>query len=305
MPQLVVYCGLVLALSQISVSTRTYLVETGSESSKLAQTRSKSKIKPRILGGRDVVAKQEVPWQVGVYKPQAPMELYVPTCGGTIIDPTHVLTAAHCVVRNGITVLANKVQVFSGSTIKWKGLSSKVANISVHPDYNRPPLANDLAVLRLVKPLDLTGPLTRPACLPRRPLARLVGRNATASGWGQVVPGERSGDQLQVIDDLPILADCLDEEIKARIAPGMFCAGGQQDKDVCYGDSGGPLVMKALPGCDTATLVGTVSFGFWCGNKNRPSVYSDIYYFLQHKDRWLCKALEQGPGTCPPPTARV
>ena len=91
---------------------------------------------------------------------------------------------------------------------------SKVGSFNIHPRYNETMHANDLAVLVLAEPLLLSGQLARPACLPTQPVGSLVGRNATASGWGAVEAGANSVQFLQIIDDLEILPNCLNSWLK-------------------------------------------------------------------------------------------
>uniref|UniRef100_A0A8D2H6E8 Transmembrane serine protease 11A n=1 Tax=Urocitellus parryii TaxID=9999 RepID=A0A8D2H6E8_UROPR len=63
---------------------------------------------------------------------------------------------------------------------------------------------------------------------------------------------------------------------------GMFCAGYLEGiYDACRGDSGGPLVIKDLK--DTWYLIGIVSWGDNCGQKNKPGVYTQVTYYR----RWI------------------
>ena len=62
--------------------------------------------------------------------------------------------------------------------------------------------------------------------------------------------------------------------INIHISDEMLCAGGQEGKDSCQGDSGGPLVRRLSS--NQWVLSGIVSFGFGCGGKDVPAVYTRV-----------------------------
>jgi secreted trypsin-like serine protease len=96
-------------------------------------------------------------------------------CSGTIIDATHVVTAAHCVFDDkGARARPETLLVKAGTA---NGLSTGTADpeqervassVRVHPAYSFDlhAVADDVAVLELAKPLDLRGPYVRAASLP-------------------------------------------------------------------------------------------------------------------------------------------
>jgi secreted trypsin-like serine protease len=73
-----------------------------------------------------------------------------------------------------------------------------------------------------------------------------------------------------------------------RLKPGQICAGSTGNESACLGDSGGPLIRRRpkTVGGGGPVLVGLVSFGIGCGNRNAPSGFVDIRAY----DQWIANA---------------
>jgi len=239
-------------------------------------------VNPKIVGGSDA-APNSVPWQVALVSPW--VSSGKPFCGGTIISPYHVLTAAHCVWVPAIWV---KVGEHNIETNDDKATIHKVDCIHRHPHYfyywgwaN-----NDFAILTLKTPLDLTGPnsLARAACLPNDDIPEFRHNQTmfTVSGWGLMEEkGEEQPEVLQKVD-VPYFTPVTCAEAYADktnytgllITSSMMCAGHEGgETGACFGDSGGPLTLSTS---GKEHVVGVVSWGIGCGRPNLPSVYAKV-----------------------------
>lgn len=192
---------------------------------------------PRIIGG-EVAKIQDFNWQAALlYNSQH-------FCGGSIVEPTKILTAAHCVYK--ITNIA-KLQVRVGSIASDKGgILKNVAKIVTHPDFNKPTsLNNDIAVLVLTEAL-VFQPTVNGIALAPKSLVLQPGTGVTASGYGSTSINSQKPDVLHFVA-MPVVSqsDCLKAYSKytgkAKVTEKMICAGfyGTGGKDACQGDSGG------------------------------------------------------------------
>jgi hypothetical protein len=246
-----------------------------------------------IVGGQPATIAQ-VPWQVALIDTShygSPQQF----CGGSIVDATHVVTAAHCLaspdswsadaVYAGTTLLSDPQQVVSVSAQR------------IHPAYAPSVFANDVAVLTLAEPLTLDGATTRAVELAEESPA--AGAALTVSGWGDTSNGQGLyPNQLRAVT-VHAVADttCAASYGPALATQLTLCAGEPAGgKDSCSGDSGGPLVNAG-----TNVLVGIVSFGHQCALADYPGVYAEIAAASVHA--FIADALTDAEPDPPPPAA--
>ncbi|XP_014782044.1 chymotrypsin-1-like [Octopus bimaculoides] len=203
-----------------------------------------------------------------------PTDNMISLCGGTLIDSTHVLTAAHCLEGN-----VRRVKVNIGSNNKWSpgSQSTTASRILKHGGYVHTPylIKNDIAILTLSEPVREGG------CVQFAQLAKqretFGTRRCMAAGWGDFQFKGNSPDELYKVALPAIPHDVCTRRSRMRIVEGVLCAGDfrQGGASTCQGDSGGPLYCPSSSG--QMVLAGVTSFGNKCDNE--VSAFSDVGYF--------------------------
>ncbi len=222
-------------------------------------------VQPRIVGGSIAGAKDN-PFQVALLTKRVSDNFDAQFCGGTLIRPNVVVTAAHC---SDFTT-ADKVQVLTGTrNLDGTGVRRDVKRISIHPNWNANTFDSDVAVWVLTS--SANG-------IPLATLAKSsgpIGGNLLVTGWGALTEdGDYPINLRKVLVPKVFRDKCNDAgSYSGDITRNMMCAGlDRGGVDSCQGDSGGPLTR----GAGNSELAGIVSWGNGCARPNFYGVYTRI-----------------------------
>jgi hypothetical protein len=211
-----------------------------------------------------------------------PWHAELPGCGGALIAPDRVATAAHCVAGLPLRDMA--------SVRLGNGVLRRAVGISVHPAYvrraldgtaNRDAPADDIAIVMLGAPVTGATPLSLPSKAPGRGAPVLLLGGGQTSVPSKPVQSASARTSLRKAT-LTVISDGACGDFYRRrggkaygraLRPAtMLCAtdpdGRAPFRSACTGDSGGPLVRGT-------TLVGIVSWGLRCGGDHDPTVFTD------------------------------
>ncbi|XP_077984325.1 plasminogen-like [Glandiceps talaboti] len=258
---------------------------------------------PRIVGGEDALP-GEWPWQAQFYS----LLQNKLGCGGTLIGPKHILSAAHCFdsyiggtnVSNWIVRLG-KYRSSNKTGNDETPLECNIKEITRHLKYGEESgnYDNDIAIVELENEV-IPNDFINYACLNTEKKAVFDEHSyCFTTGWGRLRLPESHNftDENEIEKDRPeVLQEALvplvphdicnaSSSYNGRLTSNMICAGYFTGGiDSCQGDSGGPLVclhQNSDDGLGHWYLVGVVSWGEGCAYTHYPGVYTNVDIYLE------------------------
>uniref|UniRef100_A0A667X3P5 trypsin n=1 Tax=Myripristis murdjan TaxID=586833 RepID=A0A667X3P5_9TELE len=231
----------------------------------------------KIVGGA-MTSIESQPWVAAIFHRRSGFG-----CGGSLIAPCWVLTAAHC-FPDGENTKIRHLSVYLGKsyindTDADREQKFTVEQMIIHPKYNNSygSYNNDIALLK-IKSQDgkcaVRTPSVRTVCLPPHLTMLPPGVECSIAGFGKESDTWHFSQYLkQAKVTLLSESDCKRDPTYARdLTSNMFCAASPTwSTDSCQGDSGGPLVCEVS---GRMFVFGVVSWGEGCAKQDKPGVYT-------------------------------
>jgi len=253
----------------------------------------------RILGG-SITGINQFPWQVALLRMQDLKKRSLRFfCGGVLINEEYVLTAAHCVsgfkfkheaVRDHIIASIGDHDLRTRN--ETKSVFRRVTEIMMHYNYDSSRNLNDIALVRLDKPVEFSGTIV-PACLPSTNRT-LANEAITITGYGVTsFNNSRPGPVSPILKGVTISVVPLDTCNKlwkvfdnpktaypefVRVDERKMCVSAVPGA-ACFGDSGGPANYREQDG--RITVEGVTSYGPpICRIGGLPTIYTRVSRYM-------------------------
>ncbi|NWX64443.1 MCT1A protease, partial [Promerops cafer] len=198
-------------------------------------------------------------------------------CGGFLIRPDAVLSAAHCVDKEGITVILGAHNVSDQEPTQQR---FRVRHWVTHPNYSRAGFKNDIVLLKL-KPKARINKDVQVLSVARSNERVRAGAECRVSGWGWTsVIGHRT-NVLREVELKVQNEDTCQQQFCNYQHQSMICVGDDYSRKASYlGDSGGPLVCNQK-------AHGIVSHG------HKGCLFPEVFTRISHFEPWIRKQLKR------------
>ncbi|KAH8337882.1 hypothetical protein KR067_008403 [Drosophila pandora] len=288
----IVCCPLPLNRQPLFISSNVRQFER--ECRRFNEIRTSCRSTPLIVGGSKA-SSREFPFMALVGQRRRNASRIDWDCGGTLIHPKFVLTAAHCLEttetkseRLDPNFDCPKFVVrlgdldYNSESDDAQPQDFTVVNYVVHPGYDDDDdtgcRKNDIGLLELDRNAVLND-FVAPACLP--PSSGNENLLVTAAGWGATAETGPSSSHLKKVTLERFGETLCSERIKQKIdIRTQLCAGSRTgNSDTCYGDSGGPVFVQHPRYACLKQIIGITSYGIVCGVQGMPSVYTRVHLY--------------------------
>jgi secreted trypsin-like serine protease len=217
-----------------------------------------------VVGGAPVSA-LKYPWLASVGTPFFFLRPSGQFCGGALIAPDKVVTAAHCVTLFRRVPGTLSVTFGRSDLRSHDGVTAQVTKVWVHPEFRETTFKGETVEHNDVAVLTLSSKLSRPTIgIAGRNVYR-PGASGLVLGWGTTSESDLINTRLRVAP-VPLVSDaaCAKAYGSAFDSSDMVCAGSPK-ADTCLLDSGGPLIIRGR-------LAGLTSWAYGCARPGYPGI---------------------------------
>jgi len=205
-------------------------------------------------------------------------------CGGSAIEDSWLLTAAHCVFGS-TNPAVYMIDCFHHDRLNMEvwGVTLRVQSVILHESYSASTLRHDIALLKFTTSISWQDPYAIPVCVPDGS-EDWQNEYCVATGWGTLFSGGSVSRYLMEVEMLYLNDTRCKQRFGASVDTTMQCCGGEVGEgfDTCQGDSGGPYVCKSKSS-GRWNLAGLTSWGYGCGDGGVYTKTSYYYNWIQSK----------------------